>query len=135
MRGLHVTHNTERLLLQTTIALACLVPIGGGALGVIFGAALLDHGRDLDLDSHFRYLSGLLLGIGCGLLSTLRDLEKYKSRFTLLAGIVAVGGFSRLLSVVLDGWPAASTQFALVMELVVAPLLWLWRRRVSTGPR
>ena len=82
-------------------------------------------------DSHFRYLSGLLLAIGLGFLSAVPRIERRSGRFRLLAGIVFVGGLGRLLSLASGGTPDASTVFALVMELIVAPALALWQWRVA----
>ena len=58
-------HIVERRLLQIVVALASLVPISAGAMGVLFGPAMVDViGAPVSADSHYRYLSGLLLGIG-----------------------------------------------------------------------
>jgi len=81
-------------------------------------------------DAHFRYLSGLLLAVGFGFLSTVPRIERRASRFRLLAAIVVVGGLGRLLSLVLTGAPDAPTLFPLGMELAVTPLLVLWQARV-----
>ncbi|WP_164078780.1 DUF4345 family protein, partial [Stenotrophomonas maltophilia] len=55
----------ERRLLQRVVAVAGLVPVLAGLYGVLFGANGLSAGvADVSADSHFRYLSGLLTGIG-----------------------------------------------------------------------
>lgn len=57
----------ERALLQVAVAVGCLVPITAGIIGVWLGPKMVMGPESLvlpDLDSHFRYLSGLLLGIG-----------------------------------------------------------------------
>ncbi len=60
-----MTYETERRALQRVVAVAGLVPVLGGLYGVLFGQAGLGGGAfDVSTDSHFRYLSGLLLGIG-----------------------------------------------------------------------
>jgi hypothetical protein len=51
----------ETRLLQAALLIASLVPSGGGLLGVVLGAGLVDHGGDVTLDSHVRYLSGQLV--------------------------------------------------------------------------
>src|SRR5579863_990644 len=117
----------ERRLLQTAVGLGCLVPIVGGGIGVFHGLAMLGTGTaSASADSHFRYLSGLLLGIGLGFLSTVPNIEARSGRFRLLAAIVFLGGLGRLLSLVLTGAPAASAFFALTMELGVTPALAVW---------
>jgi hypothetical protein len=113
-----------------------LVPVLGGAFGVCLGLAMVGIAAPpASVDAHFRYLSGLLLGIGLGFLSTVPQIETRSARFRLLAAIVVIGGLGRLLSVALDGAADASTLFALAMELVVTPTLALWQRRVAHAAR
>lgn len=121
----------EKRLLQAAVALACLVPVSGGLWGVLQGAGMLAHGGDVTLDSHVRYLSGLLLGIGLAFLSLIPNIERQGAAAALLSAIVVVGGFSRLYGVMIDGWPAPPMVFALGMELGVVPVLYLWQRRVA----
>ncbi|MCQ8240850.1 DUF4345 domain-containing protein [Rhizosaccharibacter radicis] len=127
----------EALVLRAAVAVLALVPIGAGIDGMVLGAAM--SGRDavapgpdaLALDSHVRYLSGLLLAIGLGFWSTIPKLERQGARFTLLTLLVVVGGLGRLGGVALAGPPPGPMLFGLVMELGVTPALWLWRRRVA----
>lgn len=121
----------ERRLLQAAIALACIVPLSGGLWGIIEGAGMLGQGGDVTLDSHVRYLSGLLLGIGLAFLSVIPNVESHGGRSSLLSAIVVTGGLSRLYGVWNDGWPAPAMQAALAMELGVVPILYLWQRRVA----
>jgi hypothetical protein len=86
-------------------------------------------------DSHYRYLSGLLLGIGGGFAATVPRIERHGARFRVLTAIVVVGGLGRLLSLALRGHPSAPMLFGLVMELGVTPALALWQRRVARQSR
>src|SRR5271154_6001977 len=63
-RGRIVERALERRLLQISVAIAGLVPVGGGLAGVIWGPSMLGETVQNPLDSHFRYLSGLLAAIG-----------------------------------------------------------------------
>ncbi len=123
----------EKRTLQIAVAVACLVPISAGATGVLMGPRLV--GSDLlvapDLDSHFRYLSGLLLAIGLGFVSTIPRIELRGARFRLLTGLVVVGGIGRLLSLLSIGAPSPVMVAALGMELVVTPGLALWQYRIA----
>jgi hypothetical protein len=125
---------TERRLLQLAVFILAWVPVTGGAAGVILGASLMgtDVGVDASLDSHVRYLSGLLFAIGIGFWSTIARIETKGRRFRLLTVIVFTGGLARLAGVVLVGVPSSLMLFGLVMELVVTPLLCLWQARVAT---
>jgi len=128
---LEKVHRRERTLLQAAVTLACLVPLGAGLAGAIYGPAMTGDGGSVELDSHFRYLSGLLLGIGLVFASMVPRIERAGSVFRVLAFIVFVGGLARLGSVAAVGWPAGGMALALVMELVVTPLLALWQGRVA----
>lgn len=124
----------EKRALQSAVSIAGLVPILAGAAGMLQGPGSLYHGMTgLDLDSHYRYLSGLLCGIGIGFVSTIPGIETHQQRFTVLTGIVVVGGLGRLLSLITMGAPSTSMKAALAMELIVTPALALWQRRVAGG--
>lgn len=122
----------ERRLLQITVAIASLVPLAAGATGVLLGPAMVDvAGAPIAADSHYRYLSGLLLGIGCAFVTTVPRIERRGARFRILTAIVVIGGLGRLLSLALDGYPGPPMLFGLVMELGVTPALALWQRRIA----
>jgi hypothetical protein len=122
----------ERRALQIAIAVAALVPICAGAAGIVLGPAMVDAGMaPIGADSHFRYLSGLLLGIGLSFVTTIPRIESRAARFRLLTAIVVIGGFGRLWSLIAHGTPNRSMLAALVMELGVTPLLALWQSRVA----
>lgn len=87
----------------------------------------------IDLDSHFRYLSGLLLGIGLAYWSLIPRIETSGAAFRLLTLLVIVGGLSRVAGLFLGGEPGLPMQLALMMELVVTPLLYLWQTKVASN--
>jgi len=122
------------MLLRAAVALGGAVPVGAGIVGVLLGPSMLQPpslAPEAALDSHYRYLSGLLLGIGLGFWSTLRRIEAQGTRFRLLTGIVVAGGLARLLGLLVSGWPGEGMLFGLAMELVVTPLLCLWQWSVA----
>jgi len=122
----------ERRLLQIVIALACVVPICAGLDGVLRGAAMVSPGRvTADLDSHFRYLSGIFLMLGLAFASTISTIEREGPRFRLLAAMVVAGGLARALAWATTGAPGLAHQLGLVMELGVVPLLVLWQARIA----
>jgi hypothetical protein len=124
----------ERRLLQAAMALGCVVPLLAGGAGMVQGPAFLSGvGTDVpaDLDSHFRYLSGLLFAIGLAFASCIPRIERKTSRFRLLALLVFVGGLGRLLGLVSTGVPGTGHVFGLAMELGTVPLLVLWQARVA----
>jgi hypothetical protein len=125
--------HTEKRLLQTVVSVACVVPLMAGATGIAMGAAWY-KGIDIppvDLNSHFRYLSGLLLAIGISFVRCVPDIEIKTERFRLLCFLVICGGLARLVSMVIDGLPSHGQIFGLGMELVAVPLLMLWQGRLD----
>jgi len=124
----------ERRLLQGLIAIAALVPVIAGLAVMVAGPAALIPGESsagTNVESQMRYLSGLLFAVGLAFWSTVPRLESHGTRFRLLTSLVFVGGLGRLASLILVGLPSAGMIAALVMELVVTPLLALWRERME----
>ena len=122
----------ERRLLQLAIALGGFVPVGAGLQGALLGASMTGEGASgASLDSHVRYLSGLLLGIGLAYWEAIPAIDKRTGRVRLLTAIVALGGLMRLVGILLVGVPGGAMLFGLSMELVVTPLLCLWQGRVA----
>lgn len=127
---------SEKRLLQVVVALGSLVPISAGAAGIILGPDMVDAGAvQPGGDSHYRYLSGLLLGIGIAFATTIPAIEHRSARFRLLTAIVVTGGLGRLVSLVVRGYPDRPMLFALAMELIVTPALALWQARVARHGR
>jgi hypothetical protein len=123
----------ERRLLQSAVSVLALVPIVAGFLGLAKGIQVFDSLAAVSRsgDSHIRYLSGLMLATGLGYWSTVHAIEVQRTRFRLLTALVVTGGFGRLYAVALFGLPGSSMVVGLVMELVVAPGLALWRERID----
>jgi hypothetical protein len=121
----------ERLLLQISVALGGIIPVASGAAGIILGPAFVSAAVGAANDSHFRYLSGLLLAIGFGFWSTIPRIEENGPRFRVLTFIVFIGGLGRLLSLATIGIPNIAMGGALIMELGVTPLLCLWQWKLS----
>ena len=120
-----MSYATERRLLQIAVAIGGLVPVSAGFLGLMGGL-----GSSTFADSHYRYLSGLLLGIGAAYWATIRGIESRGELFRTLTLIVAVGGLARLGAALAIGgnWLVWAS---VAMELVVTPLLALWRERIQ----
>lgn len=126
-----MTASAERRALQAAIAIGLLVSLYAGSTGVVEGPAMVKGSGGADLDSHFRYLSGLLLGIGLAFIACIPAIERRTAVFRTLGAIVFVGGLARLLSAVELGLPSTGHRFGLMMELGVVPLLVLWQGRVA----
>jgi Domain of unknown function (DUF4345) len=125
----------ERLLLQIVVAIGGIIPVAAGATGIFLGAAFVDSAFGMAADSHFRYLSGLLLGIGLGFWSTIPHIESDGAKFRLLTFIVFVGGLGRLFALATVGTPSVGMVWVLAMELGATPLLCFWQWRVMRNSR
>jgi hypothetical protein len=121
----------ERKLLQQSVAIVATIPVATGLYGVLFGQALTGDAVSISAESHFRFLSGLLLGIGLCFWSTLPRIEENTNRFRLLTLLVVIGGLGRLVGLALTGLPSLFMVGGLIVELVVAPVLCLWQTRVA----
>jgi hypothetical protein len=121
----------SRRLLQQAVAVAALVPVGAGLFGVLFGTAMTGDLTSVSADSHFRYLSGLLLGVGLCFWSCIPNIEEKTTFFRFLTLIVVIGGLSRLLGLWLTGVPSLAMLGGMFMELIVTPVLCLWQTRVA----
>jgi hypothetical protein len=123
----------ERRILQLVVAVACLVPLTTGAESIWRGAAWLAKAPvPTDLDSHFRYVSGIFFALGVAVATCVPGIERKGARFRLLGLTVVAGGLARLWSLVEVGVPGRGHLFGLAMELGVVPLLMLWQRRIET---
>ena len=123
----------ERRILQRTVAVAAVVPVLAGLYGVLFGIDGIGGGTPVNVsaDSHFRYLSGLLTGIGLLFFTCVPGIEDKSRLFRFLTLVVGLGGLARLLGLALAGVPSLTMLAALALELVVTPLLCLWQLRVA----
>jgi len=120
----------EKRLLQAIVAVACLVPLITGGQSILHGPGFLGHPPviPVDLDSHFRYISGIFFAVGIAFASCVPGIETKGPRFRLLGALVIMGGLSRVVSLVAVGAPSKGHLFGLAMELGVVPLLLLWQR-------
>lgn len=123
----------ERRLLQAAVTLLAFVPVAAGLAGVMLGPGFLglSGAWPADLDSHIRYLSGLLLAMGVCWWSCVPAIEEKTARFRLLAAVTVAGGLARLLSLAEAGAPSAGHVAGLSLELGAVPLMVLWQTRVA----
>lgn len=124
---------TERRFLQVAVAIGGCVPVFAGGAGVLLGAGMTGDAGSAALDSHVRYLSGLLLGIGLVFWWLIPRIEKPTPLVGLLTLVVFIGGLARLGGIVGHGAPPGSMLFGLAMELVITPLICLWQHRIASS--
>ena len=135
--GCVVEHNDKepimtKTLLQVAIILFGCVPVFAGGVGAFFGADIFGFSMNAEaVNSHFRYLSGLLLGIGLTFWSMVPKIEDKGDIFRSLTLIVFLGGLIRLVAATFYGSWTYGVIFALIMELVITPALCLGQMYVS----
>ena len=119
----------EKRLLQAIVAAACLVPLITGGWSILHGPGFLGHPSviPVDLDSHFRYISGIFFAVGIAFASCVPGIETKGPRFRLLGALVIMGGLARVISLVAVGMPSKGHLLAFAMELGIVPLLLLWQ--------
>ena len=128
MRSQGMSVRSNRAALQAVIAVCGLVPTGAGLAGMVMGPSLAGVVvADASLDSHFRYLSGLLLAIGLLFWSAIPTIERQGWLVRALTLIVVVGGLGRVMSALTVGEPDLPMRLALVMELGITPAICLWQ--------
>jgi hypothetical protein len=98
---------------------------------MVLGAAGFGTVADIGIDSHFRYLSGLLFAIGLAFWISIPKIETHGPRIRLLTAIVCVGGLARLLALRDPGKPSALMLFSIFMELFVTPSICVWQNHVA----
>jgi hypothetical protein len=120
----------EKRLLQLAILIGGIVPVSAGIEGALLGTRLLGDYPGRGADSHFRYMSGLLLGIGLIMWGCIPTIERRATIVRTITAIVVLGGLARLYGWIAVGDPG-KIRWALVMELVVTPLICLWQTRIA----
>ena len=128
-----MSSRSEKLLLQALMAATLLLPLSAALAGVIGGPGFLGHAPVIptDLDSHFRYVSGLFLGMLLLFATCIPRVESKGSRLRLLGSMVILGGTARLWSLVSVGTPSLGHLAGLGIELIEVPLLLLWQARIA----
>ena len=123
----------EKRCLQIVVAIACFVPLSVGGASILHGPGFLGHPPVIptDLDSHFRYISGIFFALGLGFVSCVPGIENKGPRFRLLGSMVVCGGLARVVSLLAVGPPSKGHVFGFAMELGAVPLLMLWQYRFA----
>lgn len=126
-------HLKGKAALQVVVAVLAATPVLVGFEGILSGPEFLHATRPwpVDLDSHFRFLSGFFLAIGIAWYSCIPDIETKTERFRLLAACTFTGGLARLVSLLFAGAPSAGHLAGLCVEVLAVPALVWWQGRIA----
>lgn len=122
--------------LQVVLAVLSLIPLLFGAVGVVYGAQRfvpLDAAV-APLDSQFRFLSALYIGVGFLIWRIIPKVEKHGWIMSTLVAAIFAGGLARIYSASLTGETPPLMIGATAVELA-SPLLIVWQRTVARRAR
>ncbi|MGK5632216.1 DUF4345 domain-containing protein [Streptomyces sp. URMC 123] len=115
------------------LAVLSLIPIGTGLMDAFAGVNALpsEQVANADLESNYRFLATIWLGVGVLILWIIPRVETALLPFRAVCAVTVAGGLVRLLSMAVAGVPHTMFVWAFVLELVAPPLLALWQTRVA----
>ena len=124
---------TEKRAWQVLLSLVLILPFTAAIAGVVKGPVFLGRPPVIptDLDSHFRYVSGIFLAMLLFYVSCIPAMERKTQRLRLLGALTVAGGLARLYSLVGVGVPSIGHQVGLCIELGIAPAMILWQARIA----
>ena len=122
-----------KLELQVVIGMLAATPVLVGFEGILSGPDFLNVTAPwpVDLDSHFRFLSGFFLAVGIAWYTCIPGIETRTERFRLLAACTFAGGLARLFSLLTAGEPSLGHMAGICVELLAVPALVWWQGRVA----
>lgn len=122
---------TRQRSLIVVLAVLGVVPVATSLLAIIGGPAAAPGGgpTTASVDSEYRFVNTFWLAAGLILWWTLRKPAARAAVTRVVLGLAAIGGFARLISVLVVGWPHPVFIATIGLELLVVPLViwWHWR--------
>lgn len=123
----------SRKPLQVAVALLACIPVSVGLLGVVAGPGEVMRGSwPVNLDSHYRFLSGIFLATGLAFWWCVPSIERKTTLFRTLCFLVFAGGLGRAVSLAVAGPPVVEHLIGLGFELILVPILVAWQTRIAS---
>ena len=104
--------------------------LAGSQLLTAAGASLGAGAVDPVLNSQIHYLGAMWAGVGASLWWCARDLRSRAGLLQLLMAAVIVGGVGRVIAAVRYGSGPPMLAFFIAVELLAAPAIVFWHRRL-----
>ncbi len=122
--------------LQIALAVLSLIPLVFGLLGVVFGVGrfLPFDEAAAPLDSQYRFLSAIYIGIAVLIWRIIPSVEKHGWIITTLVAAIFAGGIARVYSAYLYDYAPVQLVAAAALELG-SPALIFWQRAVANRPK
>ena len=128
---MRVFQNTLRILGVAVIGVALIHIILGPSAEVLFGSSISPSSiADPTIDSQNRFYGAAFALYGGVFLLSSTDVPRYRQLLFIGFGIFFAAGLSRIVSIVVTGWPPLPVLGLAVVELAGPPLMAYWLVRV-----
>ena len=122
--------------LQIATAILCLVPVTTGSIVMFLSVQQPFYAPGLvapNLDSTFRALGGIWLGLGIAGFWLIPTIERQGILYRVIWSAVFLGGIGRVISWMHVGPPLPFFIALMVIELAGAPVFIYWQYRVASA--
>jgi hypothetical protein len=120
--------------LQITLGALAAIPLASGLAGALLGPASLPGTRGplpADVENEYRYTHAVYAAAAPLIWSTLPRVEQQGPLLRGICGALVLGGATRLLAWRTAGKPHPALVGAAALELLGAPVLVAWQKRVA----
>ncbi|CAF1121123.1 unnamed protein product [Adineta ricciae] len=133
----------ESLALKIVVTLSAFVPIFVGFKGMFLGPSGItlkpnlvfkSENYSIEVDSHFRYISGYLFAMGIFLLRSIPNIHRDATELHRACIIVFIGGLGRLWGLFAVGLETGAV-LATIVELVFFPMICYWQKQIQNRTR
>ncbi|WP_435745967.1 DUF4345 domain-containing protein [Microbacterium sp. PMB16] len=121
----------QRRALIIVLSVLGAVAVGSGLYGIVLGPMFAPGGSPTSssVDSEYRFVNVFWLAAGAAVWWSLFRLRERATVLRMMLALAFLGGFARLLSVLVAGWPHPVFIASMFLELVIVPLVFWWHTR------
>jgi len=123
--------------LQRTLYALAVIPVVAGAATALFGSdSIPAAGRaTASIESELRFYSIWWIGAGIFLAWVAARVEERKRELRVFCALLFLGGLSRALGILDDGWPSTLQIVLMGLECSLPVILVVWQARVTAHRR